>query len=151
MISIKLVHLIEQHGDEIIKRVSAQIRRDPELAHIGALLDTEMHEWGRDLLEHLGHWLTAGIEEDLAHRYERIGRQLCQFGAPLHQCLRGLFLIREKMMEYLQEQAPSNTTIELYAEEEFERRLTRFFDLLAIHQARGYERALRKAASNAAA
>jgi hypothetical protein len=149
MMSVRLVHLIEQHGEQIITRVIGEIRRDPELSHIGALLDTEMREWGRDLLEHLGHWLTAGIEEDLERRYERIGRQLCQAGAPLHQCLRGLFLIREKMIEYLKEQAPSATTIDLYAEEEFERRLTRFFDLLAIHQARGYERALRKAAAAA--
>jgi hypothetical protein len=150
MISIRLVHLIEEHGEQIITRVIGEIRRDPELTRVGALLDTELREWGRDLLEHLGHWLTAGIEEDLARRYERIGRELCQSGAQLHQCLRGLFLIREKMLEYLQEQAPSNTTMELYAEEEFERRLTRFFDLLAIHQAHGYERALRKAAAGAA-
>ena len=66
--------------------------------------------------------------------------------SPLSQCLRGLFLIREKVMDYLEEQVLSKTHVDLYAEEETERRLNRFFDLLVIHLAHGYERALRKAA-----
>ncbi|MBZ5584556.1 MAG: hypothetical protein LAQ30_20555 [Acidobacteriia bacterium] len=146
MISPKLVRLIEEHGEQIISRVISQIRREPQMTHIHALMDTELREWGRDLLEHLGHWLSAGIEEDLARRYERIGRVLCEQEAPLSQCLRGLFLIREKVMDYLEEQVLSKTHVDLYAEEETERRLNRFFDLLVIHLAHGYERALRKAA-----
>ncbi len=144
MLSAKLVHLIEEHGEEIITRVIGQIRREPQLAHFHAALDSELREWGRDLLEHLGHWLSAGIEEDLGHRYERIGRVLCERDAPLGHCLRGLFLIREKVMDYLEEQVFSKTHVDLYAEEETERRLDRFFDLLAVHLAQGYERALRK-------
>ena len=147
MISAKLVHLIEEHGDQIITRVIGQIRREPQMTHVHALLDTELREWGRDMLEHLGHWLSAGIEEDLGRRYERIGRILCEHEAPLSQCLRGLFLIREKVMDYLEEQVLSKTHADLYAEEETERRLDRFFDLLAIHLAHGYERELRKSAA----
>jgi hypothetical protein len=36
-------------------------------------------------------------------------------------------------------------TLALYAEEELDRRLGRFFDLLTIHMVRGYEKALRSA------
>lgn len=144
MISGKLVHLIEQHGEQIITRVLDEIRRDPSLANTRPLLDTELRGWGQDLLEHLGHWLSVGMEEDLGRRYERIGRVLYEHDAPLYVCLRGLFLIREKMLSFIEEQMPAKTGIEVYAEEETEQRLTRFFDFLAIHLARGYERALRK-------
>ena len=50
------------------------------------------------------------------------------------------------MLEYVEEHIFSKTILELHAEEEIERRLGRFFDLLTVHLVRGYERALRKAA-----
>ena len=144
MISGRLVHVIETHGDQIANRVIAQIRREPEMMHIRALLDSELREWGRDLLQNLGHWLTAGNEEDLAHRYERLGRLRCEEDIPLDESVRGLCLIRQKMLDYVEEQIGSNNSVELYAEEQLERRLGHFFDLLTIHLVRGYERALRR-------
>lgn len=147
ILSSRLIRLIEEHGDQIITNAIAQIRRDPEMTHVQAVLDNELRAWGRDLLLHLGHWLAAGLEEDLARRYERIGRLLQERDAPLDQSLRALFLIREKVEDYVEEQGVTKTTIELYAEEELERRLGRFFDLLAIHMTRGYVRALRKVLS----
>jgi hypothetical protein len=50
------------------------------------------------------------------------------------------------VLEYVEEHIFSKTILELHAEEEIERRLGRFFDLLTVHLVRGYERALRKAA-----
>ena len=38
----------------------------------------------------------------------------------------------------------SNSTVELYAEGELDRRLGRFFDRLAIHLVKGFEEAVRK-------
>jgi hypothetical protein len=38
-------------------------------------------------------------------------------------------------------------SVELYAAEELDRRLARFFDLLAIHLVRGFEEAVRKPAA----
>ena len=147
MISGKLVHLIETHGDQITNRVIAQIRREPEMTHIRTLLDSELREWGRNLLQNLGHWLSAGTEEDLAHRYERLGRLRFEEDIPLDESVRGLCLIRQKMLDYLEEQIGSNSSVELYAEEQLERRLGHFFDLLMIHLVRGYERALRRSVS----
>ncbi len=147
MVSGKLVHLIEQHADRIIGNVIARIEHDSEMAHMHAMFGSELRGWGRDLLEHLGQWLTTNSQENMAHRYERIGRMLCDEGAPLDQCLRALFLVREKVVDYVEDQGLNKDAMELYAEEELERRLCRFFDLLAVHMARGFDRASKRAAA----
>jgi hypothetical protein len=143
MISGRLVHLIETNGDQIVDRLVAQIRQDPHLTSVRALLDRELRDWGLDLLKHLGHWLAAGNEQDLALRYERLGKQCYELEIPLHEAVRGLCLLREKMLDFSEEHILSNSSVELYAEEELERRLGRFFDNLTIHMVQGYERMLR--------
>ena len=106
-----------------------------------------MREWGQDLLHHLGHWLSVGNEHDLALRYERLGK-LCFEQQTLHETVRGLSLLREKMLDFAEEHMVSSSSVEWYAEEELERRLGHSFDLLTIHLARGFEEAIRKSADS---
>jgi hypothetical protein len=49
------------------------------------------------------------------------------------------------MFDFVGEQGLTKDSVELYAEEELERRVGRFFDVLVIHMARGYETAWRRA------
>ncbi len=144
MISGKLVHLIESHWDEIIARVIDQVRREPEMAHIRTVLQPEVREWGQTLLQNLGHWLAAANDADLAQKYETLGKLRFEEEVPLHESVRGLCIIREKMLDFVEEHIFTKNTLELYAEEELERRLGRFFDLLTIHLVKGYERAMRR-------
>jgi len=148
MISARLVHLIESNGDHIIDRVAEQIRREPEMTHGKSVLDYELHGLGQDLLHRLGDWLSSGTVHDLAQRYERFGALCYRQGIPLHQAVRGMSLLREKMLDVAQEHMISNSSIELYAEEELERRLGRFFDRLVMHLARGFEEAAREQAAS---
>jgi hypothetical protein len=147
MISGRLVHLIETHATEILDRVVYRIRHEDDMPHIRALLDSELREWNLELLERLGHWLSPSNQEDLAHRYERLGKLRFEQDIPLHESVRGLCLLREKTLDFAEEHMASNSSVELFAEEELDRRLGAFFDLLITHLVRGYERALRRAAS----
>jgi hypothetical protein len=143
MISTRLVHLIEANGEQIVDRVAAQIRREPEMTHGKSIQDYELRGLGQDLLLHLGDWLIANNGHDLAQGFERFGTLCYQQEIPLHEALRGMSMLREKIIDVAQEHMISNSS-ELYAEEELERRLGRFFDRLAIHMARGFEDAVRK-------
>lgn len=147
MLSTRLVHLIEMNGDQIIDRVAAQLRREPEITHSKSIQDQELYGLGQDLLHHLGDWLSAGDAHGLSQRYERFGRHCFEQGIPLHEAFRGMSLLREKMLDLAQEQMISNSSIELYAEEELERRLGRFFDRLAFYLVKGFEEAARKPAA----
>src|ERR1017187_2973034 len=141
MISGKLVHLMEKHEEEITDRVAEQIRRDPAMAHTRAILRTGLWQWHRELLESLSHWLTTGNSEALAGRYQHAGRERFEQGVPLHECVRDLCVLRETLLDYVEEHTFNKDSVELYAEEELDRRVGRFFDLLTVHLVRGYESA----------
>ena len=153
MLSGKLVHLIESHWEEITSSVIARIRREPQMEHYRARVESELREWGQVLLQNLGHWLTAGAGEEIGHRYEDLGRQRFEADVPLHESVRCLCFVRERVLDFVEEHMLSKNTLELYAEEELDRHLGRFFDTLTVHMVKGYETALRSgmAARSAAA
>ena len=139
MLSGKLIRLIEAHAEEIGARIEHDIRDNPECAHLARLPEAELRETRREILKNLGHWLEFANEETLDREYEAIGKARYHASVPLHECLRGLCLIKDRMTDFIHEQAIDRDSVALYAEEELERRVGRFFDLLMIHLARGYE------------
>ena len=123
-----------------------QFRSQSDMAHIRALPEIELREWGQNILHNLDHWLAAANEDELARHYEELGRLRFTEHVPLYESVRGLCILREKMIDYVQENFYAKNSLEFCAEEELERRLSRFFDLLMCHLVKGYERALRLAA-----
>jgi len=151
MLSGKLIRLIETHQPEITDRFLREIRLHPDFIHLRQLPHAELRERGQVILENLGYWLAAGNQEELAAKYEAIGRERFAEGIPLHECIHALCLIKQKMLDFVSEQGFQPDALQLYAEEELGYRVGRFFDLLVIHLARGYETAWHKAESAAAA
>jgi hypothetical protein len=151
MLSGRLIHLIEAHQEEITNRILHEIRRHSELANMRKLQDLELRERGKHILGHLGQWLAAGKEEELARDYEAIGKTRFEESIPLHECVRALYIIKDKMIDFVKEQGLTKDSMELYAEEELENRVGSFFDELVIHMVRGYESAWRRSARAAVA
>jgi len=150
MLSGKLIHLIEAHQEEITNRIMHAATEHPDRVQIQKLQELELRERCRQIMQQLGHWISAGKEEELGKQYESIGRTRCEQGIPLHEAVRTLCIIKEKMIDFVKEQGVTKDSMELYAEEELERRVGRFFDALVIHMVKGYEAALRRAALAAA-
>jgi hypothetical protein len=145
VLSAKLIQVVENHGDAIARNILREIRNDPGLPQLGRLSDQELRERGQQIFKNLSHWLSEGHDQNLAHEYEALGRERFEEGVPLEEAVRALCIMRRKMVEFLDEQGTDRSLVELYAEEQFERRLSRFFDLLLIHLVRGYETAWRHA------
>jgi hypothetical protein len=139
MLSGKLICLIESHAEQIGDQITNQIRRDPKLTHLARLPEAELRQRGRDILKNLGHWLEFAHKEKIEREYELIGRERYYESVPLHEAIRGLCLIKNAMFDFIHEEATECNCMELYVEEELERRVGRFFDLLVIHLAYGYE------------
>jgi hypothetical protein len=146
MLSGKLVRLIEVHQREITDRLLRDIHRYPDLTHLRQLPEAELRERSQNILENLGYWLAQTNEEEIAHKYEGIGKGRFHEGVPLRESVQALFLIKEKMFDFIGEQGFPPDALQLYAEEELERRVGRFFDLLVLRLVRGYEDAWSKAA-----
>ena len=135
--------MIESRSDEIIASVIAHIRREPELSHYTPQLDSELREFGRNLLQNLGHWLTSGQESEIAARYENIGKRRYAGKIPLYESVHAFCIVRQRVLEFVEEHVFNKNTLQLYEQEELDRRLGRFFDLLTVHLVKGYEHELR--------
>jgi hypothetical protein len=149
MLSARLIQIIETHHKEIADRVLREIWRREDLPHILRLPEAELRERNRVLLEHLGEWL-LGNEEKMKRLQETVGSKRFEQSVPLHESVHALCLIKNCVIEFIEEQGIPRDTIGLYAEEELEHRLGKFFDQLIIHLVRGYESAWRRAARAAA-
>ncbi|PWU12294.1 MAG: hypothetical protein C5B51_00980 [Terriglobia bacterium] len=150
MLSGKLIHLIEQHYKEISQSVIDAIRRHPEMTHLGQLPDAELRERGQTILANLGHWLVSANEASLARQQEAVGKLRFEQSIPMHEAVRGLCVIKEKMLDFLEQEDILRDSLGLYAEEELQRRVGRFFDTLVVHLVKGYETAWRHATHMAA-
>ncbi len=149
MLSANLIRLVSDHWEEIAERVLRRVRREAKLLEFGKLPEPELRERAREILQNLGNWLVSR-EQDLAHRYERLGRHRCEEGIPLHEMVYALQLIKECMIQYVRDAGLRQTPMELYAEEELQRGADRIFDTLIYYFVRGYEHALRQRAVRAA-
>lgn len=150
MLSGKLIHLIEAHHKEINDRIMRELWRNPDLEHLRRLPESEMRERAQGILENLGYWLAAGNSEELAKQQEAIGKKRFEQSVPLHESVLALCILKEKMIDFIEEQGIPRDALAVYAEEEMEHRMGRFFDIMIIQMVRGYENAWRKAASIAA-
>jgi hypothetical protein len=139
MVSAKLVHQIEDHWEAISSRCMRRLRQQHGLPHISRTPDSEISDACRRLLHNLGHWLVSSSEEEIARLYEKVGRDRHAAGVPLSESLRAVQLIKDATLDYIRDEAFVQTSVDLYAEEELELQLGRFFDLLIYYLARGYE------------
>ena len=122
MLSARLIQLIETHHKELTDRVLRETWRRQDLPHILRLPEAELRERNRLLLEHLGEWL-LGDEEKMERLQESVGTKRFEQSVPLHESVHALCLIKNTVIEFIEEQGIPRDTIGLYAEEEMEHRL----------------------------
>jgi hypothetical protein len=106
--------------------VIREIRRHPDLADLCKLSDAELRERSQQILKHLGYWISAGHEAEIEPSYELLGKARFEESIPLHEPVRALAIIKNKMMDFVHYQGIARTAVDLYAEEELERRVGRF-------------------------
>jgi len=145
MVSAKLVHQIEDHWESISGRLIRRLRQQHGLPHISRTPDSEVTEACRRVLHNLGHWMVSSSEPEIARLYERAGQERFAQAMPLSEAIRSVQLMKEATLDYIRDEAFVQTSVDLYAEEELENQLGRFFDLLIYYLARGYEEALHAA------
>ena len=149
MISAKLVHRIEDHWEQISRRFFRVLRSSQEVPHIARLTESEISDACCRILRNLGDWLVSGSESEIAWYYEKIGADRHRQAIPLSEAIRTLQFMKDSTISFIQDEGPIDTAVDLYAEEELETQLGRFFDLLIFHLARGHENAAAAAKAQA--
>jgi hypothetical protein len=145
MISTRLVKLIETNWEEIARRLIRSIRENPETQAVAARPEAETKEWCREILENLSYLLLAKKDQETYRRFQLLGRMRFEENIPLHEAVLRMQLLKAKILGFVHEEAISMTVIQVYAQEELEHRIGRFFDALIYHLVRGYESASERA------
>ena len=141
MISAKLVHLLEQHSDEIARAFLRDVAEDTRLKHLASLPKSDLQDRCMEIIQHLGNWLTTADSKKVASHFEQIGRKRYQERVPLREIVLWLQMLKRRMLRYIREQGVSRDTVEIYAEEELEHQLGAFIDSAIYHAVGGYEEA----------
>lgn len=139
MVSAKLVTQIETHWEAIHARFLRLMRGSQTLPAVQRLPESELQEACRRILRNLGHWLVSSSEADIAKMFEQVGRQRKLERIPLSQAVRAVQLMRQATTDYVRDEGVFESSVDLYAEEELEHELARFFDLVVFYLVRGYE------------
>jgi signal transduction histidine kinase len=143
MISTQLVQLIENNWEEIAKRVIRDMRQHPDMQNLARKADLELREWCREILEQLGVLMSARKDQEVQRRFEVLGKIRFEEKIPLHEAVLRFHILKDHIVRFIHERGFPMTAIQLYAEEELEQRMGRFFDECVYRVVRGYERALR--------
>jgi len=151
MLSSKLIQLVEDHWEQITRRVIGEIQRDPELTHLSQLPESELTEWSGDLIRNLDLWLVSGRTKEIGDTYESLGRRRYHENVPLRELVRGMQTLKVVMVDFVRSQGLHQTAVDIYAEEELDYLVGRFFDTVLYHGVKGYEQELRKESARAGA
>jgi len=141
LLSTKLVQLIEGHWEEIAARLIREVRRNSDTRTLAVRSDAELREWCQSILEHLGQLLIAKKDDEVRRRFETYGRRRFEENTPLPEAVMRLHLLQDTIVAFVHEQGFPMTALQLYAEEELEQRMTRFFHACVYAVVRGYEAA----------
>jgi hypothetical protein len=142
LLSGRLVRLIQDHSDGIADALLDRVRNHPDLTVLAKRSQRELHDWCAEQVTYLNASLLAKGEE-LKPRYESFGRARFSESIPLHEAVLRFFLLKDTIIELVHTQALPMTALDLYAEEELEQRICRFFDAAVYHVVCGYEEAMR--------
>ncbi len=145
MLSGRLVQTIHNHRDVVTDRVIRRIRRHPDFETLAQRSDAELRDWCGVVLENLIAWLETGSEDEVRRRFHIAGERRFEESVPLHEAVLRFHLMKDLIIGLVHEIVLPIDTVQLYAEEELEMRVVRFFDLLVYELVRGYEAALRRA------
>jgi hypothetical protein len=143
MITTKLIQLIEEDWEEISARMIRAVRRHPDMEYLAKRSDLDLREWCREILEHIGTLMSARKSDDVQRRFEILGRMRFEEQIPLHEAVMRLHILKDEIVGFIHERGLPMTAVQLYAEEELEQRIGRFFDECVYRVVRGYEKAMR--------
>jgi len=139
MFTTKLVHVVEKHRAGIAAAAIRRMREDPATPLIGALPDSTLSTWGKELAGSFGLWGEGEGREALARRFFEFGQERCREQLPLPELIRVCHIWRECSVSCLRDQEFQVTSLDIYMEEEVEYDLAGFFEFAAYHISRGYE------------
>jgi len=143
LISDKLVELVEEHADVILRRWTKGLLADPTTSsfsekHMGAV-----EKKARQVLQNLGQWVSYDTtKEDIGRRYAEEGKALFEMGVPMCEVHRSLVVLRRTLWVFVVHESAFDSAFQLHQMRELNDRVILFFDRAEYYAIRGYTEAM---------
>lgn len=132
MFAIRLIHLIEEHADQLAAGLLKKLKEAEACGELLALVPAqELEHRAYDIYRNVAEWLLNKKEWEIQERYIGLGARRARQGVPYSQMLYAMQTIKEYLWEFLRQEGLLEPT-ELIGEFEFLYSLEKFFDRTAI-------------------
>ena len=142
MIRHRLIHLIEEHSDELANELLSRARESTHLtSFISKVPPDELRQRVYEIYRHLGQWLLRRTEADIEEHYCAVGARRCRQGVALSQLIWATLLTKENLWAFLNRESWPGFEVEVLAEHEMLRTIDHFFNRAIYFAAIGFEQA----------
>ncbi len=147
MISDKLIGLIENNADKIIKRWIERLSSDPATPSFSPDALSRFDAKAHMVIEELGQWISYDKpKEDIVRHYSQEGVGLFRLGIPLCEGVRAIILLKRTIWLFVLDSSAFESAIELNQMRELNDRASLFFDRAQYNFIRGYMEEMRSRA-----
>jgi hypothetical protein len=140
MVASKFVRLIERHSDALATRLHGQLQQSESTRfYTTRVPHEELIARESEIYQHLGDWLLAKTEADLARWYRELGARRYRQQVPLAELVWAIVLAKQNLWEFLDSEAFPEGLPEVFGELHLMQMVGHFFDRAIHYAVEGYE------------
>ena len=141
MFALRLVHLIEQHSDELSEALTHKVISSERTKGLRKVPASELHQRCHEVYRNLSEWLIHKTESEIQEVYGALGARRATQNVPLADLTWALMLTKENLLDFLKQEGVHGSAEVVWEELELLRSLDQFFDRAVYHATAGYEHA----------
>ena len=139
MLASRLVHLIENHSEELATGLTAKLNQSERTRDFGNIPREELQKTTAELYHNLGEWLLKKTEKDIENHFASVAGRRAAEGVSLRQFVWALIVSRNHLYQFLLGRAFADSIFELYNELELQQLLNQFFERAIYYGVAAYE------------
>ncbi len=144
MIALRLVHLIEDHSEELAESLLQKLARSSRAAGLFLVHGQEIRERSREIYRNLSDWLLTKTDEDIERVYTALGRRRAEQGVPLSAVCWAINMTEQNLWDFLEMEGMRERALEILGGLELLRLMDQFFDQAIYYATVGYESYLKE-------
>jgi hypothetical protein len=139
MLGSRLVHMIEEHADDLANGLTAKLAQSNLTSDFRKIPTEELQKAAAELYRNLGEWLLKKTEKDIEQHFVSIAQRRSAEGIRLPQLVWALVISRNHLYQFLLGHAFADSIFELYSELEVQQLLNQFFERATYYAVVAYE------------
>ena len=145
MLTSRLVSMIEEHAEQLTRRVVHELRTDPRTVTYHEINPHEDYSRVFAVVHNLGMWLDTKSDTATEQAYRSLGRMRFSEGIPLAEVVCALMLTKQTLRGFVQAQGWMDSALDIWQQVELHTMIDRFFERATYFTVLSYEAEARSA------